>query len=323
MFPAGGWGNDMLFHIVVNPAGASGKTGKIWMWLEPVFRESGQEYRVHFSTRERGIGEICRTLELQVRGTEDAAIVVVGGDGSVNEAINGFEHPGSVLFGHIPAGSGNDLTRDMGLPRDLLQLTARILEGRVHRTCDIGELTYMDTHRSRRFAVSCGIGFDAGVCEMASRSRHKSVLNRLGLGKMIYLHAAFRIIGGQHCGKACITLEEGEVCREVHYDRILLLACMNHQYEGGGFRFTPDADADDGILNLCAADPKKNRAFYQAFPLVPLGRHLDLPYIHELRGNRIEIQTSEPMWVHTDGEVERQADHLRIRIMEEKLRLLI
>ncbi len=313
----------MRYHIVVNPAGASGRTGKTWERLLPIFEESGQEYRVHYSTREKGIGQICRELE-QEKGTRaDTAIVVVGGDGSVNEAINGLEHPGKIFFGHIPAGSGNDMTRDMRLPKDLIQLTARILEGNVHRTCDIGELTYADTGQKRRFAVSCGIGFDAGVCELAARSGHKSVLNRLGLGKLIYLHAAFRIIKGQKCGKTRITLEKGGVMQEVCCDRMLLLACMNHQYEGGGFRLTPDADPDDGILNLCVADPKRNRAFYHAFPRVPFGKHLNLPYIHELRGSRIEIQTQEPMWVHTDGEVERRADHLYIQIMEEKLQMLM
>ncbi len=311
---------SMRFHIIVNPAGASGKTGKTWERLEPIFEESEQPYEVHFSSAEKGIGGICHELELQEK---EPAIVIVGGDGSVNEAINGLEHPAGVLFGHIPAGSGNDLTRDMELPGNSRQLAARILEGKIHRTCDIGELEYADTKKSRRFAVSCGIGFDAGICEMAARSRHKLLLNRIGLGKMIYLHAAFQLIGGQHCGKASIMLEEGETSREVHYDRLLLLACMNHQYEGGGFRFTPDADADDGLLNLCVADPERNSAFYHAFPRVPFGKHLELPYIHTLRGSRIEIQTSEPMWVHTDGEVERKADHVRIRVAQEKLRLLI
>ncbi len=100
----------MRFHIIVNPAGASGRTGRTWERLEPIFEESGQSYEVHFSSAEKGIGEICHELEQQEK---EPAIVIVGGDGSVNEAINGLEHPGSVLFGHIPAGSGNDLTRDM------------------------------------------------------------------------------------------------------------------------------------------------------------------------------------------------------------------
>ena len=142
----------MYFHVVVNPAGASGKTGKIWKKLEPVFRNSGKDYEVHYSSRDCGIEEICRRLEKSCQ--EELCIVTVGGDGSVNEAVNGLEHPGRVLFAHIPAGSGNDLVRDMKLPGKPEQLAERILEGRVRRTCDIGEICYADTGETRRFAVS-------------------------------------------------------------------------------------------------------------------------------------------------------------------------
>ena len=316
----------MKFHVIVNPGGASGRTGKLWHRAEKVFAASGRPYEVHYSTRERGIAAICRELEQTVcdqnEETELCCIVTVGGDGSVNEAVNGLQHPGRVLFAHIPAGSGNDLVRDIELPGRIEDIAARILEGKVRRTCDIGELRYADTGEIRRFAVSCGIGFDAGICEKVSRSPFKPVLNRIGLGKLIYIMAAFTVIHGQHCGWAELILEGPEGRQTVRYDRLLLLAGMNHQYEGGGFRFTPEADPDDGILNLCTADPAHNRAFYRAFPLVPMGRYFNLPYLHELRGARIEIRTSEPMWVHTDGEVTRKADHVHLRCMDEKLRLL-
>ncbi len=315
----------MKFHVIVNPGGASGRTGKLWHRAEKIFAASGKPYEVHYSTREKGIAAICRELE-QAGGPEGedgpCCIVTVGGDGSVNEAVNGLQHPGNVLFAHIPAGSGNDLVRDMELPGRIEDITAGILEGKVRRTCDIGELRYADTGEVRRFAVSCGIGFDAGICERAARSSFKTVLNRIGLGKLIYIMAAFTVIRGQRCGRAELILEGPEGRQTVCYERLLLLAGMNHQYEGGGFRFTPEADPDDGILNLCTADPVHNRAFYRAFPLVPLGRHFDLPYIHELRGARIEIRTEEPMWVHTDGEVTRKADHVYLRCLEEKLHLL-
>ena len=78
----------MYFHVVVNPAGASGKTGKIWKKLEPVFRNSGKDYEVHYSSRDCGIEEICRRLEKSCQ--EELCIVTVGGDGSVNEAVRGL-----------------------------------------------------------------------------------------------------------------------------------------------------------------------------------------------------------------------------------------
>lgn len=310
----------MYFHVVVNPAGASGKTGKIWKKLEPVFRNSGKDYEVHYSSRDCGIEEICRRLEKSCQ--EELCIVTVGGDGSVNEAVNGLEHPGRVLFAHIPAGSGNDLVRDMKLSGKPEQLAKRILEGRVRRTCDIGEICYADTGETRRFAVSCGVGFDAGVCEMAGRSRYKGALNRLGLGKLIYLVSAFRVVRGQRSGSAEIILEQEGKQEKLHYSHLFLMAGMNHQFEGGGFRFAPAADPDDGRINLCIADPEHNRAFYRIFPYVLFGRHERFSCIHAFAGTQADIRTSEPVWVHTDGEVNRKSDHVSVRMLKEKLRFL-
>ena len=73
----------MTYHIIVNPAGASGKTGRVWRRIEPVFRESGREYEVHYSSPGHGIADICRELEeMYLTGQrEKLVLVTVGGDG--------------------------------------------------------------------------------------------------------------------------------------------------------------------------------------------------------------------------------------------------
>ena len=315
----------MVYHIIVNPAGASGRTGKIWTRIERVFRESGKEYEVHYSAPDHGIEAICRELGAaqparnDSSGQEKLILITVGGDGSVNEAMNGIPDPSRVLYGHIPAGSGNDLVRDMDLPKEPEDVARRILDGRVRRCFDVGELEYADTGEKRRFAVSCGIGFDAGICEMAGRSRYKDMLNKIGLGQLIYIVSAFRIVSGQVSDAVEIVLD-GE--QTVHYDHLLLLACMNHRFEGGGFQFAPDAACDDGVLNLCVADPVHNSAFYKIFPFAPSGRHLRFKEVHMLSGRTIEVTTKVPLWVHTDGEVARKATHIRIRTLPQQLAVL-
>ena len=413
----------MTYHIIVNPAGASGKTGRVWRRIEPVFRESGQEYEVHYSSPGHGIADICRELEEmyltgqqeRVTGPERCAspeasdpaqtavseaavqeklvLVTVGGDGSVNEAMNGITDPSRILYGHIPAGSGNDIIRDMHLPKKAEDVARSILEGKVKRYFDVGELTYLDesdaagdgnasvpfsahlpdspaagketeetgastplsahlpdssatakesegagasvprierswaahigTGASRRFAISCGIGFDAGICEMSGRSRFKDVLNKLGLGKLIYLVSAFRLVQGQKSDAVTLTLDAGTAQEEiVRYDHVLLLACMNHQHEGGGFQFAPKAAYDDGILDLCIADPAHNSAFYKIFPFALFGAHYRFRCIHAHTAAAVDIRAALPMWVHTDGEVERKACHIRVRLLKEKLAVL-
>lgn len=353
-----GFSKAMKYHVVVNPAGASGKTGRIWKKVEPLFKESGVDYTVYFSTDKHGIETICRELEERYvlnKPKEDLseavsdicrveeelvtkkdkkcsfdktylkakepmnALIIVGGDGSVNEAINGFQNFSSFLIGYIPAGSANDLAKGMALPKDPRIVAERILKGAVHRKTDVGELKYLDNGETRRFLISSGIGFDAAICEMSLRSKYKDALNKIGLGGLIYLFSAFRLINKQQAGFADLILDKE---KPIHYDRLLLLACMNNRYEGGGFEFAPDANTQDGILNLCTADPVSNAYFYLAFPFARFGKHLTLKRIHALKAKVIEVKTEFPMWVHTDGEVKRRANHIRISIQAEQIELL-
>lgn len=318
----------MKFHVVVNPAGASGRTGAEWAKLERLFQESNTDYEVRCSSREHGIGAICGELEQEAarnRGagssSEPLTIVVCGGDGSLNEAVNGVKHPGRIRFGLLPCGSGNDFARDLGMDKKpLADITRDVLRGQTAHTFDIGEIEYADDHSTRRFVVSCGIGFDAAICELAGRSKYKDFLNHLHLGSLIYISSAFRVIREQHC--LPVTVEADG--RTYHFDHLLFVCGMNHRFEGGGYQFAPEADASDSILDLCLADPPHNSDFYRVFPSVPGGRHYEKwpTIMHAIRGHEAQVRTSIPLWVHTDGEVRRRADHIIMRISDEKLQIL-
>ena len=311
----------MQFHVVVNPAGASGRTGREWHRIEPVFRAGGISYDVHYSSPAHGIGAICAEIEKEENGATPVNLVICGGDGSLNEAVNGVQHPEHFRFGLIPCGSGNDFARDLGIIKQPLEKTARtILEGSVRHVFDIGELEYADDHTVRRFNVSCGIGFDAAICALAGRSRYKNLLNRIHLGNLIYISSAFRVIREQRCLPVTVTAD-GRTCQ---FDHLLFVCGMNHRFEGGGYQFAPDADATDGVLDLCLANPAHNADFYKVFPSVPGGTHYEKwpTIMYPIRGREISVQTSIPLWVHTDGEVARKADHILIRVAKEKLAVL-
>ena len=138
--------------------------------------------------------------------TDEVHLVVLGGDGTVNEAIQGIRDFEKTLFSYIPTGSGNDLARDTGISRDPEKALLKLLDnGRETRT-DVGILHYHNAYvqqdgefekaerPDRLFLVSCGIGFDAGVCQQAMSSGMKNVLNRIGLGKLTYLGIALKML---------------------------------------------------------------------------------------------------------------------------------
>lgn len=320
----------MELHVIINPAAAAGRTRKVFRAAEPLLIQGGHQYEVHVSERTHGIGEICRELTENI--TEDINLLILGGDGSVHDAVNGIADFSHVRLGFLPCGSGNDQIRDMGLPQDPLAVLARFLEGKVRRTADIGEVTFARSYRisgrtlrpeparTERFNVSAGIGFDAAVCRGVSVSRLKPLFGRLHIGRLIYLWTALgKIVRGE---RFALCLETDGVRRDL--ENVMFAAVMNHQYEGGGFRFCPEADYADGFLDYCAAVNMNAatvcRIFIHAFD----GGHVRFrEHVLTGRGKCLCLEADRPLWVHLDGEVRSRASRIEIRPCAHRLQLLI
>ncbi len=308
----------MVINIVVNPNGASGKAWSLWEELEPVIKKKGCEYRVHRSTPHESIKGICS----RISGTgEKSAVIVIGGDGSVNEAVNGISDFENTLFGFVPCGTGSDIGRDMDLPSGKKLLFADMLDCEVKRTSDVGELTFFEGGKKiiRRFNVSSDMGFGAATCEYVNRSGFKSILNRIGLGKLIYLIGAVKVCYSSEPATLYITDRKGTRC----YKKCLCAIVMNHTCEGGGFAFCPDADFDDGLLDVCVGSGISKLAFLGVLPKAYTGKHTGSKGIYMDRTDRVIIRSDTLCWVHTDGEVIGRTNKVYMRILPEKLRLLL
>lgn len=321
-------GNDM-FDIVINPAGASGKTKKKWKEvIEPIFLAKKIKYKVHYSTLHYDIPDILK--ELTSKG-EKKDIILVGGDGTVNLAVNGIQDFENTRIGLIPTGSGNDFALGVGIKKDIEQCTRNILEGITRRSVDIGETIYYDRYDElqkekpssdgcvhRKFMISSGIGFDAAICQQAQISKTKKTLNQIHLGKLIYIQTAIRIIASTKRVPATITING--ITHE--YPNLLFTVGMNEPFEGGGFKFCPHAKDDDGKLDLCVGDGLSQFDFFRIFPYAYSGSHLKFKGVYETRNKEVEIKTERPMWVHTDGEVACKSTHIKMHILPEKLMML-
>ena len=108
----------------------------------------------------------------------------------------------------------------------------------------------------------------------------------------------------------------------IYVNRFLFIASMIHRYEGGGFKFCPDADAEDGLLDLCFVGNLPKLLILIALPTAFFGKHYLFPHITHYRTSRVEIKTSAPLWVHTDGEVHLKSDHVYLSCEKQKLRFL-
>ena len=309
-----------MYHILVNPASKSGRGLRIFEKLEPVLRKKQIPYELIQSTHAGHMTKIVKDL---TASSEKIRLIVLGGDGTMNEVLQGIRDFSLVEIGYIPSGSSNDLARALHLPKDPLILLDRILSGNQKCLVDLGKLTYTseDTKNtaSKYFIVSSGIGFDAAVCEESISSPFKNTFNKLKLGKLTYVAIALKQLIAARRVSCDLILDE---YKTIHMKRFLFIASMNHPYEGGGFMFCPNADNTDGILDLCAVGPIPKLLILFALPTAYFGKHTIFPEISLYRASKIDIRSSVPLWVHTDGEVHFKSSHVYISCEKQVLTLL-
>lgn len=329
-----------MYHIIINPASRSGEGRRLWAEAEPLFRESGREYQVHFSTEEQGIRRLAEEI---TAGSNPIDLVVMGGDGTLNEVLNGIRDFSRVRIGLIPTGSGNDFARDAGISMNIREAAESVLRDDNHRSLDLGVIRWNSSglkdesdpaeggsiseiseasglnlaENERRFLISSGIGFDAQICYEADHSRWKKLLNKFHMGKLIYILTAIRLI--LTAKRAELTLRiESETDRQpetLHFGDCLFAVCMNHRLEGGGFKFAPAASPADGLLDVCVASGISRLRFFVLFPRAYSGGHVGARGVHILRGNRIMIESDIPLHIHTDGEVPDRTRQAEIRVL--------
>lgn len=318
-----------MYHIIVNPASRSGKGNKVWRQLEPALLQRQVPYQVYFSEKPGDVAKETRRLSAL---NQKISLIILGGDGTMNEALQGMSPLENFTVGYIPTGSSNDLARSLGIPMNpLLALNLILSDGSVS-LLDIGLLRYENippcadrleqtgTSQKRRFIVSCGIGFDAAVCAEAQTSPLKGVLNRLGLGKLTYLGIALKQL--MTAPKTSCELWLDQRKKPIRFNKFIFIASMHHRYEGGGFMFCPNADYKDQTFEICAVGNIPKLLILFALPTAFLGKHYFFKGVDAYRAHTVRIRCAAPLWVHTDGEAKTQADHLVLTQHTEKLRII-
>lgn len=308
-----------MYHFIVNPVSRSGKGLKLWQnQIEPELKNQKIEYSVEFSKERGDVTNIVSNISSQAKNEGNCIIVILGGDGTVNDAVQGIKDFGNTTLAYIPTGSSNDFARDLKLPKSVKKNLRRILDAKSPVLMDVGQV---ETERgTRRFAVSSGLGFDGAVCQKSVHSILKKRLNKIGLGKLTYLGIALNQIINAPKADAEITFAGG---KKVNAKNLLFFAAMVHKYEGGGFKFCPKADAYDGELDFICAANKTVPGILMALPTAFIGIHSLFRGIDIYRFKAAEVKTSIPLWLHTDGEVGYKAQYLNFSQLEEKLKFIL
>lgn len=309
----------MMIYFIVNEASGRGRAGRQWRRLKTALREKNVAFQ---SWTTHGPGQ-ARQLAAQVSRTSDGLVrlVVVGGDGTINEVLNGIEDFERVALGVVPFGSGNDFVRGLGLPKQPLAALERALTADGEKRIDIGQVTIGDA-APRRFAISAGVGMDAWICAQVEASRAKAWLNRLGLGSFVY--GLMTLSAVRHLatvtGSVQMETPQGILWRDL--DALIFLACMNFPWEGGGVPVAPGASAMDGFFSVCLAEGLTRLETLARLPLLAMGRHSHTRGVSLHKASRVVVRLEQPLYVHTDGEVPGTAAQIGFEILPKKLRVL-
>ncbi len=284
-----------MLYFIVNTRSRTGKAEEIWKELEQELIRKKVDYQATITAYEGHARELANEI-CQKPG--EIRLVVVGGDGTANEVIDGMHDFHRVQLAYIPTGSGNDLARGLKITGTPLEVLDHILASKEVVPMDLGEVQFPDGS-SRKFAISGGLGVDADVCKQALTSRLKKFLNKIHLGQLTYVLLTIKTVFTMPFTDAVITLEDG-TRRELH--GVIFMAAMNHACEGGGVPMAPRASAYDGLLSVCCVYGVPRGICLLFLPVLCMGKHEKIKGFEVIDCKSLHVVLKNPMIVHTDGE---------------------
>ena len=307
-----------MYYFIVNPHANGGGSGRIWKKVERLLRNWGAAYEAFLTEKQ---GDAMKYAAELTEGHKDPRVIIgVGGDGTMNEILDGLAFAGPITLGYIPAGSGNDLARSLKLSRRPARCLKKILNPKYYKLMDYGVITYGDRLEHRRFLVSAGIGLDGAVCSCLSCSGIKKVFNRLSLGRLSYGAVGLGQLIRAYPVKGYLLLD-GE--QKVELNHIYFISAHIHPFEGGGFRFAPGADPCDGRLTLCVVHHSAKVKLMVFLVNSLLGYQKKYRGVRSYSCREVEIHTDRPMPVLADGEDCMCQKEIHLRCIQGKVRMIV
>lgn len=298
-----------MIGFIVNPVSGNGRGEKVWKKLKAELNSQRIDYQARVTTK---MGE-ARLLTRELMKQENMEkIVAVGGDGTVNEVINGMLDAGaSCRFGHIPAGSGNDFARAHMIPREPISAWKRIRDGEGEKTIDLLRM-------NQRIAVNAvGAGIDGLIAKTANESFYKKICNWIKLGVLAYIISVIRVL---------FTYQPSDVLLQIDgvaykQQRVWMITVSNIANYGGGMLISPHAISDDGIAEICVIKSESRWELLKAFPKIFTGAHVNHPAVQFYRGQKITVTSDSRLLAHADGEVVAETP-IQVELLPKMLRVI-
>lgn len=269
----------MKVFLLVNPAAGGGRARSVAAEAARLLEEKGLAFEMAESASAQDLTALARAAGRS--GAE--RIIIVGGDGTWHYALNGLVASGLPLA-LISCGRGNDTAKNLGLPREVSPAIEVALGGRVR------DLDLVFTGTRHYFGVA-GVGFDSEVTECAN--------TRVPLvtGALAYTLAVFYKLFAFKPKRLTIAHDKGL------YENLVMFAVFgNSKSYGGGMKITPEAELDDGLLDVLVVEQIGVLSLLATLPKVFSGRHLAHPAVKTWRTTRAQLSSPDKMDLYGDGE---------------------
>jgi diacylglycerol kinase (ATP) len=288
------------YKLVANPAAGRGRSREAISRIRELLRVRGVEFDLELTKGPRDAADIARKAL-----DEFDVIVAVGGDGTINDILPGMLFSEKPL-GIIPAGSGNDFIKSVGIPTNAGKAVDLLLTGKAG-LIDVGKIngTY--------FANGVGIGFDAAV------NRASYTINHSKRGLFLYFCALLKTLGKYDAVPLKIAINHTVFSQDV-----FLLTVGNGTTVGGGFRLTPRAKVDDGLLDVTLVKPLALPVLLWHLPKVFLGTiGRAKKYATLFTTKELTVEAAGPVPVHVDGEIYGNSEtRFKIEVVPKALRVI-
>jgi diacylglycerol kinase (ATP) len=292
----------MTAFVVVNPRSGNGRTGRDWKEIE---RALGAVYP-HMSVVFTGGRGHAAALVREALSEGHQEIVAVGGDGTINEAVNGlFGEQGAIapdaVFAFVTSGTGGDFRKSFGIEPGTEAAIARLRKSSVRR-CDVGRVSCLSARGApvvRYFINIASFGLSGVIVDSVNRARIAKLFGgsfafafHSTLGMLRYKNAPVRLL---------IDGKDDEIAA------ISTVAVANGQFFGGGMRVAPDARVDDGLFDVVVMGGAPKGQSLADMKLIYTGAHIGKPHVRVVRGQRVVAAPvaetrGRAVLVETDGE---------------------
>ncbi len=286
------------YYFIINPASGRGKGAAFGKRLEDKLSSLKLDYRLVYTEKP------MHARELAAEAAEKYDVIVaVGGDGTLQEILNGM-HGSPAALGILPVGSGNDFVRAVPIPVDMEKSLALLLQDK-RRKIDLAKVN------DRIYHNGVGVGFDAWAVHTGNQ------VTRLR-GNAIYLYAVLHTLANFKPQEVELSFNGNTFTKNY-----FLMTIANGVALGGGFYLTPDAEIDDGLLDLCLVQNMSKLSIIKNLLKVYSGKHKEDPRVEMVRTREITIRSENGFAVHADGELlSLNMKELNIEILPKRIELI-